>query len=375
MSTIVVAGALGNKPGQTGEAWVKLSWVRGLQRLGFDVWFVEQLAESLPDDFPAAPWFGAVTERFGLAGRAVLLHGGESIVGPPVEDLLAVAPEAALVNISGHLTLPSLFAAFRRRVMVDIDPGFTQFWHAEGLEGANVEGHDAYFTIGERIGRDDCPIPTAGIDWHPVRQPVVLDDWPLVEVGDGDRFTTIATWRGPFGPVEHGGRRYGLKVHEFRKFVELPRRSPHRFEIALDYHPADQGDVDALQEHGWRIADPRAVAGDPDGMRTYIQGSGAEFSAAQGMYVDTACGWFSDRSVRYLASGKPVLVQDTGFSRILPAGEGLIPFKTLDEAISGARAIADNYAEHRAAAREIAEQHFDADRVLARFCEQAGIGR
>lgn len=374
MSTVVVAGALGNKPGQAGEAWVKLSWVRGLQRLGFDVWFVEQLAESVPGDFPAAAWFRAVTERFGLAGRAVLLQGGESIVGPPVGDLLAVAPEAGLVNISGHLTISRLFGAFRRRVMVDIDPGFTQFWHEEGLEGANVGGHDAYFTIGERIGRDDCPIPTGDIDWRPVRQPVVLEDWPLAEVEEGDRFTTIATWRGPFGPVEHGGRRYGLKLHEFRKFVDLPRRSPQRFEIALDYHPADQGDVDALQEQGWGLADPRVVAGDPDAMRAYVQGSGAEFSAAQGMYVETACGWFSDRSVRYLASGKPVLVQDTGFSEILPIGEGLLAFRTMEDAVAGAGEIASRYSEHCAAAREIAERYFDARRVLPHFCEQAGIG-
>jgi len=258
--------------------------------------------------------------------------------------------------------------------MVDIDPGFTQFWHQEGLAGANVAGHDAYFTIGERIGCRDCPIPTGGIDWRPVRQPVVLEDWPVVEPEEGDRFTTIATWRGPFGPVEHGGRKYGLKVHEFRKFIDLPQRSPQRFEIALDSHPADEGDVEALREHGWRIADPQLVAGDPEAMRAYVQGSSAEFSAAQGMYVDTACGWFSDRSVRYLASGRPVLVQDTGFSGILPVGEGLLAFRTLEEAVAGANEIASRYFEHCSAARQIAERYFGAERVLARFCEEAGVG-
>jgi hypothetical protein len=374
MTVVVVAGALANKPAQSGEAWVKLSWIRGLQRLGIEVWFVEQLAESKAAEVRASAWFRGVTERFDLAERAALVEDGESIVGPSVDELVGVAAEATLVNISGHLTLPRLFGAFRRRVMVDIDPGFTQFWHAEGLEGANVAGHDAYFTIGERIGSDDCPIPTAGIDWRPVRQPVVLDDWPLVEVGEGDRFTTIATWRGPFGPVEHGGHKYGLKVHEFRKFVELPGRSPQRFEIALDYHPADQGDVDALRDHGWAIADPRVVAGDPDAMRAYVQASSAEFSAAQGMYVDTACGWFSDRSLRYLASGKPVLVQDTGFGQILPVGEGLLAFQTMEEAVTGADEIASRYSAHCAAAREIAEQFFDAQRVLSRFCESACIG-
>jgi hypothetical protein len=373
MTTVVVAGALGNKPGHAGEAWVKLSWVRGLQRLGIDVWFVEELAQPLADDSPAASWFRAVTERFGLAGRAALLDDDEVIVGPAWEELLAIAPEATLVNISGHLTLPRLFGSFRRRVMVDIDPGFTQFWHDAGIRGANVDGHDLYFTIGELIGTRGCPIPTGGIEWHPVRQPVVLEDWPVVETKETDRFTTIATWRGPFGPVEHGGRTYGLKVHEFRKFIELPRRSRHRFEIALDIHSGDERDLVALREHGWRIADPRVVAGDPDALRAYVQGSGAEFSAAQGMYVDTGCGWFSDRTTRYLASGKPALVQDTGFSASLPVGAGLVAFQTIEEAVEGATDIVDRYPEHAAAARRIAESHFAADRVLARFCDEAGI--
>jgi hypothetical protein len=202
----------------------------------------------------------------------------------------------------------------------------------------------------------------------------VLDDWPVSDTGEAERCTTVATWRGPYGPVEVGGRTYGLKVHEFRKFIELPQRSSQRFEIALDIHPGDDRDLRDLRDHGWAVVDPQRVAGDPDALRAYIQGSGAEFSAAQGMYVDTACGWFSDRSVRYLASGKPVLVQDTGFSRILPVGEGLLAFRTLDEAVAGADEIAGRYSEHSSAARDIAEQHFDSDRVLTRFCEQAGIG-
>jgi hypothetical protein len=373
MTSAVVAGASANKPGQSGETWVKLSWIRGLQQLGIDVWFVEELAESMAQDERAPAWFRAVAERFGLTERAALISGGESIVGPSVEELVAVAAEATLVNISGHLTLPRLFDAFRRRVMVDIDPGFTQFWHEAGLTEAHVSGHDVYFTIGDLIGTEECPIPTGGIDWIAVRQPVVLEDWPVVPGGEPDRFTTVATWRGPFGPVEVGGRTYGLKVHEFRKVIELPGRSPGSFEIALDIHPGDERDLTALREHGWRVADPRQVAGDPDALRSYIQGSGAEFSAAQGMYVDPASGWFSDRTVRYLASGKPALVQETGFSRNLPTGTGLIGFTTLDDAVQGAADIIARYPEHAAAARSIAEEHFAAERVLPRFCEQAGI--
>jgi hypothetical protein len=371
-SAVVVAGALGNKPGHAGEAWVKVSWVRGLQRLGLDVWFAEELADSIHRE-AAASWFGAVSERFELTRRATLIADGEAIVGPTLEQLSDVAGEASLVNISGHLTLPRLFGAFRRRVMVDIDPGFTQFWHAQGLPGANVEGHDLYFTIGELIGTPQCPIPTGGLEWRPVRQPVVLDDWPSVQPGDSERFTTIASWRGPLGQVEYGGKTYGLKVHEFRRFIELPRRSPHRFELALDIHPGDQRDLDDLRGHGWTIVDPREVAGDLEALRAYVQGSGAEFSAAQGMYVQTRCGWFSDRTTRYLASGKPALVQDTGFSELLPVGDGLIPFSTLEDAVRGAGDIVGRYGEHRAAARAIAEEHFDSTRVLARFCEECGF--
>lgn len=372
MTGVVVAGALANKAGSAGEAWVRLSWVRGLERLGLDVWFVEELADAA-EDSPAAAWFRAVAERFGLVGRATLLSHDGAIVGPSLEELLAVARETTLVNISGHLTLPRLFEAFRQRVMVDIDPGFTQFWHHLGMPGAHVLGHDLHFTIGELIGTPGCPIPTGGIDWHAVRQPVVLDDWPAVDAGEADRFTTVANWRGPFGPVEHGGRTYGLKVHEFRKFLALPRRSRHRFEIALDIHPADDRDRMALLENGWRIIDPRAVAGDPDAFRTYVQGSGAEFSVAQGIYVDTGCGWFSDRTTRYLASGKPALVQETGFSRTLPVGDGLVAFRSLHEAVEGAADIVARYPEHSAVARRIAENHFAAERVLARFCEEANL--
>ena len=162
-------------------------------------------------------------------------------------------------------------------------------------------------------------------------------------------------------------------MHEFRKLIELPERSPHSFEIALDIHPGDASDREALERHGWRLVDPSQVAGDADSFRAYIQGSGAEFSVAQGVYVETACGWFSDRSVRYLASGRPVLVQDTGFSRLLPTGEGLVAFGNLEEAVAGAEDIVARDPEHAAAARRIAEEHFDSDRVLARFCAEAGI--
>ena len=373
MTTVAVGGALANKAGNAGGAWVRLSWVRGLQQLGLDVHFVEELSGEEPD--PAAlRWFADVIGRFDLAGRATLLHAGEAIVGSSVGDLQSLAAEATLVNISGHLRDPALLRAFQRRVMVDIDPGYTQFWHEAGVAGAEIKDHDVYFTIGELIGSPGCQIPTGGIEWKPLRPPVVLADWPMMTGRELDRFTTVASWRGPFGPVQRGGHTFGLKVHEFRKFFDLPVRSPQRFELALDIHPADRRDLEALRNHGWRIVDPRIVAGEPDAFRAYIQGSGAEFSVAQGIYVETRSGWFSDRTTRYLASGRPALVQDTGFSGTLPVGDGLVVFKTLEQATAGAADIANRYTEHCEAARRIAQAHFDAHHVLAQFCEQAGIG-
>jgi hypothetical protein len=206
----------------------------------------------------------------------------------------------------------------------------------------------------------------------------VLDDWPVTETDSPGRFTTVARWRSAFGPVHFGGRTYGLKLHEFRKFLPLPlrvRETQRRasFEIALDIHDGDGRDRAALEQHGWRLSDPMRATGDPDAFRSFIRASGAEFSVAQGVYVDTNSGWFSDRTVRYLASGKPALVQETGFSLHLPAGAGLVPFRTLDEAAEGARQILGDYEAHCRAARQLAESHFQSDRVLARFIDDAGL--
>jgi hypothetical protein len=382
--SLVVGGALANKAGNGGEAWVRLSWIRGFQQLGLDVWFVEELTSDqcvdaagrrvVPDEAVCVRFFRDVVQRFGLESRASLLVDGVPIVGPALADLGDLASQSTLVNISGHLAHPDLFRAFRRRALVDIDPGFTQIWHAQGMPGARVDDHDMHFTIGENIGTPGCPIPTGGVRWRPVRQPVVLDDWPACEPPpERDRFTTVSSWRGPFGPVEHEGRRYGLKLHEFRKLVAIPEMSPHTFEIAVNIDPADGRDLATLHHHGWRTVDPARVAGAPETFRSYVQGSGGEFSAAHGVYVDTASGWISDRTVRYLTSGRPAIVQDTGFGRRLPAGDGLLPFRTLDGAVEAVNRVVGAYEHHAAAARALAEEHFAAEHVLARFCDEAGI--
>ncbi len=290
------------------------------------------------------------------------------------EELAALAAEAdLLVNISGHLTFPRLFDAFRRRVLVDIDPGFTQFWHQEGLAGANVEGHDVHFTIGELIGTDGCPIPTGGIEWHPVRQPVVLDDWPVSDGGDAERFTTVATWRGPYGPVEVGGRTYGLKVHEFRKFIELPQRSSQRFEIALDYPPRRRSG--SARPAGSRLGGGRPAAG---GGRS---GCAARLHTGLRRRVLGRPGYVRRYRLRLVQRSQRALpgVGQAGarpghrLQRHLAGRGGAAGVHVLRRSRSPARRIAADYPAHAAAARALAEERFDSDRVLPRFLEQAGV--
>ncbi len=368
MPVAVVAGAMANKPGSGGEAWVRLSYVAALRRLGWTVHFVEQIDTHACDE-RAIRYFDAVSAAHGDAATSMLVGAAGELLHGGVDTPEQIAAEAdLLLNVSGNLTAPSLLSCFRRTAFLDIDPGFTQIWHATGT--LEIRPHDVYFTIAENIGRPDCSIPTAGIEWRTTRPPAVLDEWPVVQ-SDERGFTTVATWRGPYGRVEHNGRTYGVKLDEFRKVLPLPRRSGQTFELALDIHSDEKRDLAVLDEHGWQLVDPRTVAGDPDLFRRYVQGSGAEFSVSQGIYVETNSGWFSDRTTRYLASGKPALVQDTGFGRTIPTGEGLLAFRALDEAVAGADAIAAAYDQHARSARAIAEEYFDADKVLARMLEDA----
>ena len=369
---IVVAGALANRPGNGGGAWVRLAWVHGLAALGAEVMFVEELAAGA-DRQRGVAFFNAIGSRWGLDGRSALITAdGQAVAGAAPEEAADFANGAdLLVNISGNLTWAPVFEGVRRRAYIDLDPGFTQIWIAAGVALPGLERHDLHFTVGESIGTADCTVPTGRIRWLPLRQPVVLAHWPALPPPDDPRFTTVASWRGAYGSVEFDGRRYGLKAHEFRRFSALPQALPFSAEIALDIHPADHADLQRLLNNGWHLVDPALVAHSPETFRDYICGSAAELSVAQGVYVETRCGWFSDRSARYLAAGRPVIVQDTGFGRHLPIGEGLLAFRTPEEAVAAARKVARDLAAHGRAARRIAADHFDARVVLGGFLEQA----
>lgn len=371
-----VAGALANRPWNGGGAEVRATWVKALARLGFEVWFVERIARATLDARPdGVRFFRRVARRHGFERRSVLLdERGAILTGAGRAALEAAADRAELlVDLGGHLAGADLFERFRFRAYVDLDPGYTQIWGESG-EGARLAGHDAYFTVGLNVGSPAWNLPTNGIDWRPLAPPVVLADW-LPFAGGLDRFTTVAAWRGAFGRAAHDGRTFGLKAHEFRRFLTLPELAPTRFEIALAIDEGDAADRAALASHGWRLVDPRQVAGDPDAYREYLRRSGAEFSVAQGIYVEARSGWISDRTARYLAAGRPALVQDTGAGDHLPTGEGLLLFREPGEAIEGAAAIARDYERHRAAALDLARAHFDSDRVVGALLEAAGLPR
>jgi hypothetical protein len=373
LAEIVVAGALAAKPGNGGEAWVRLSWVLGLRRLGHDAWLLE-LADAATAAAGRA-FFERTVRRHGLERRAVLLAPEGPIGAATRAEVEELAGRAALlVDISGNLREPGLLERFERRAYVDLDPGFTQLWHAEGRLGDQLAAYDRHFTVGLNLGAPDCEIPSGEFEWVALPPPVLLDEWQPPLGRRFDRFTTVATWRAPFGAPEALGRPFTLKHHELRRFAELPRRAAAPFEIALDIHPAEAGEAEGLRERGWRVVDPRSVAADTDAFRAYVRGSGAELSVAQGVYVQTRSGWVSDRTAHYLAAGRPAIVQDTG----IPAGyrgeAGLLTFSDLDGAVAAVERVVGSYEEQAAAARDLAERVFDSDRVLAAMLEAVGVG-
>lgn len=368
MARIVVAGALAAKPGNGGEAWVRLSWVLGLRRLGFDAWLLEEADKATATT--GRSFFERTVASAGLESRALLLVADATEGREQAKELAREA--TALVNISGNLRDPELLALFGRRAYVDLDPGFTQAWQAQGHLGDHLARHDRYFTVGLNLGADDCVVPADGFDWVPLPPPVLLDQWIPPQQFGFDRFTTVATWRNALGRPEHDGRTYTLKHHQLRRFAELPARTGLPFEIALDIHPDEAEEADGLRRLGWGVVEPGDVAGDPQAFRDYVRGSGAEFSVTQGVYAETRSGWISDRTAHYLASGRPAVVQETGLPPEYRPEAGLLAFSDPEQAATAAAQVVADYDRHAAAARAFAEQAFDSDRILTRMLEALG---
>lgn len=371
--TIVLAGALAHRPGRGGHAWVLLNWLLGLRRLGHRPLFVDRLERSMLAGSPDAPttiadglaWLHDVLDPFGLGGSvAVLGDGGDVLEGPGRADLRSMTADAvALVDVMGFCGDDDLLAAAARTVCVDIDPGFGQLWAEAGLADP-FAAHDQLVTVGTAVGSPGCRVPDLGRRWHTTLPPVVLEHWPHVPAGPA-LVSSVGAWRGPYGPLELDGERAGLRVHAARPLVELPARVDAELVVAWELDDADSADRERFAAHGWQLVDPAVVAATPAAYREFITRSGVELCIAKELYARTRSGWFSDRSAVYLASGRPVVMSDTGIGDALPTGKGLLVADGLDATADALAEVLADLPTHAAAARDLAEGHLDSDVVLA----------
>jgi hypothetical protein len=372
---------IASDPGQGGATWAVLQYVLGFRQLGHEVYVVEPVTQksirpqhSTIEGSDNACYFKDVIAHFGLtSSAALLLSGTEQTVGIPYENLRKIARSVdLLVNISGMLTDEALTACIPTRIYLDLDPAFNQLWNAVQKLDMRFGGHTHFFSIGHAIGDASCSVPTCGLNWQKTFQPIVLEQWPVASRITFNSMTTVGNWRG-YGSIEHQGVFYGQKAHSLREFLSLPTLTNEKFLLALAIHPAETKDLNALAANGWQLVDPAQVANSPQAYQEFIQGSAAEFGIAKSGYVISRCGWFSDRSVCYLASGRPVIAQETGFSKWLPTGEGLFAFQTMAEILAAIEDMRADYARHASRARAIAEECFDSKKVLYRLLKTADL--
>lgn len=386
MARIVLAGYLVRSP-LGGYAWQAAHYLLGLQALGHDVWFYEDTRHYAHAYDPRTGDMGIVYDygidlaqsffaRLGLADRWVFAdtwQGKE--YGANVGHAATLLQDAdLLVNLGGvNRVLPEQRGG-RPAVYIDFDPGYTQLLCANGdqLLTTILREHMALFTFGENIGTPRSSIPTAGYTWHPTRQPIVLDLWANPDPPQRP-YTTIGKWNAQGRDMTYQGETFQWRKRtEWLRYLDLPTRTGAAFEMAMDVQSVP-GDVELLSSHGWQAVDPLAVSIDPWNYREYIRLSRGEFTVAKDMNVRLRSGWFSDRAACYLAAGRPVIEQDTGFGDLFPVGPGLHAFRTCEEAADAIRIIETDYARASAHASEIAREYFAADRVLAQLLRVIGL--
>ncbi|HKH65120.1 MAG TPA: hypothetical protein VKA35_06620 [Solirubrobacterales bacterium] len=371
---VAVAGSVAQRPRRGGHAWVFLQYLLGFRQLGYEVLFLDRLTPAMhPGEVwpPREPveWLEEVLAPHGLSEDYCLLlgEGGEETVGlSRAEAVERVRRSTLLLDVMGFLGDEEILAAAPRTAYLDIDPGFPQMWQELDLH-RSFGDHDAYATVGLRVGKEGSLVPTCGVEWFATPQPLVLKQWPATP--PGERYTSVGSWRGPFEPVEFAAERFGLRAHQLRRFTELPGHVDVPLELALDIDEADAADAELLREGGWRLVAPAQVAAGTDDYRRYVQNSRAEMGIAKDIYVRSRGGWLSDRSLCYLGSGKPVLAQATGYELEVETGAGLLSFADPAEAIAGIETIESDYDRHSTAARELAHERFDSDRVLTELLE------
>jgi hypothetical protein len=381
---IVLLHFVGQMP-LAGIAWQAINHVVGLEKLGYEAWYVEDHGTNPYDprissvvmecDYNVA-YLRMAMERHGLAGRWAYWDAINDVYhGLSRERVRALYAEAdAVINLCGATKLREEHLACPVRIMIDTDPVFEQFKYAKADPAARayIGAHTHFFTYGANLGTPLCGVPLCGVPWQPTRPPVDLDLWPFV-ASEPSCFSTIATWENKGKNIDFEGETYVWSKHtNFMRFLDLPRRRPDsRFEMAM--LPPDEGVRRQVESGGWRIVDPRPISAGMEAYRAFIAGSRGEFTVSKDIYVRPNSGWFSDRAVCYLASGRPVVTMRTGFDSYCPVGRGLFDYATHEEALAAIDAIETDYRRHSCAARDIAEAHFAAPRVLGRLLGEAGL--
>lgn len=385
---MVVFGVLGGLP-FAGVSWQVLHYLEGFRRLGYDVYYVEDTGE-----WPYDPEQNTVTEdsrytvnyiarlmtRCGLPDRWAYCSAAEGnrTLGLAESEVSSLFKRAdVLVNLTGATLLRDEHLRVPVRIYLETDPVLPQIEVAQRRPFTIdlLSAHTHHFSYGENFGAPDCGVPLERFHYHPTRQPVVLDWWaPATDQvpPDTGKFTTVANWQQESKDVEWNGETYAWSKHlEFLKFIDLPRRTPRAIELALAC--GDPEAIRLLSTYGWQLTDAIPLTKDIEPYRQYIMESRAEFTVAKDQNIRLRSGWFSDRSACYLAAGRPVITQDTGFGNIIPTGSGLFAFQTMDDILAAIDAIESDYERHRRAAFAIAADYFAAEKVIGSLMERVGL--
>jgi len=368
-----------------GIAWQAMHYMLGVEQLGYEAWYVEDSGANPYDprissivmnpDYNIA-YLRRAMESYGFGERWAYWDAIHNVYfGLSFDSLRALyADAAAIINLCGATRLRDEHLACPIRIMIDTDPVYEQIKYAKADPAARsyLDAHTHFFTYGENLGSQDCPVPLCGVPWQPTRPPVDLSIWP--EPPDAAPcFTTIGTWENKGKNIEFGGAEYVWSKHvNFVRFLDLPSRRPETcFTMAM--LPPNESVGSAIVRGGWRLVDPRPVSADMGNYRDFIAASRGELTVAKDIYVRANSGWFSDRSVCYLAAGRPVVTMRTGFDKFYPLGCGLFEFANEEEALAGIDAIAADYSGHSRAARALAREYFAADRVVGAMLAAVGL--
>lgn len=387
---IICSGLIGQYP-FGGVTWDYLQYVLGFRVLGHDVWYLEDTGAWAYDPVAQQPsadcsnnvsYLRRIMEDFDLGDRWIYRNGADGSYHGVEEAARAekiISGADVLANISGACWLRETTSAIRTKLFLDGDPMFTHIgMMTDPATAERIREHDVHYSFGLNVGEPGCAVPTGGLRWIPTVQPVALEYWENAELEPSplvkDAWATVMNWSS-YASKEFKGESYGQKDLEFMRFLDLPKLTGEKFVLAVGQGPGRKRPTEQLREQGWGIVEPDEVLPDHTSYRNFLAGAKAEWSVAKNGYVKSHSGWFSCRSACYLALGKPVVVQDTGWSRHLPQGEGVLAFTDLSEAVAAVATVSADYERHSRAARAYAREHFEAGRVLSAVLEQAGLGQ